>query len=102
VAPPPQKLEIKFDSDSMRAVKGLTRALEQQNAIAIEVERERRVMHGGSTTPGPTIEGDYYDEGTLAKVHEALHNSGIPLEYLPDAISAMQNGGILFRERRRD
>lgn len=39
----------------------------------------------------------YYDDETLVKVYVALRNAGIPRR--GDAIDAMQNAGILFRER---
>lgn len=41
----------------------------------------------------------YYDEGTLEKVVGALMSVGIMRSHATDAVSAMQNAGILFRER---
>lgn len=41
----------------------------------------------------------YYDEGTLKKVADALMSVGIMRAHAIDAINAMQNAGILFRER---
>jgi hypothetical protein len=44
---------------------------------------------------------DYYDEETLVKVYRALVNSGASDRQAVEAISEMQNEGILFRERRK-
>lgn len=42
----------------------------------------------------------FYDENTLQKVNDAMVKvAGIPQAQATDAISAMQNLGILFRER---
>ena len=41
----------------------------------------------------------YYDENTLQKVLAALWNSGASRDACNDAITEMQNAGILFRER---
>ncbi|UGS27595.1 hypothetical protein K8F61_05245 [Microbacterium resistens] len=48
-----------------------------------------------------TVQGDYYDEGTLRKVYAALVYPAGPLSMpkAQDAVNAMQNAGILFRER---
>lgn len=40
-----------------------------------------------------------YDESTLEKVFDALESSGLSPFQASDAITAMQNSGILFRER---
>lgn len=40
-----------------------------------------------------------YDEGTLVKVHNALSQAGLSSEQISDAVNAMLNEGILFRER---
>jgi len=47
------------------------------------------------------IESTYYDEQTLTKVYRALERAGIDPEARQDAVSEMQNEGILFRERAR-
>lgn len=48
-----------------------------------------------------TVQGDYYDEDTLAKVYNALTYPSGPLTpaRARDVVNAMQNAGILFRER---
>lgn len=40
-----------------------------------------------------------YDETTLHKVYNALRETGLPDQQVTDAVSLMQNAGILFRER---
>ena len=47
------------------------------------------------------IEDVYYDEDTLAKVREALRSVGMSHLMADDAVLALQNAGILFRERKR-
>lgn len=44
--------------------------------------------------PEPT-----YDDETLTKVYDALQSSGLTQTEAQDAVSALQNAGILFRER---
>lgn len=51
--------------------------------------------HADGLEPGEI----YFDEYTLFKVVHALHEAGIPDKQAEDAINAMQNAGILFRER---
>lgn len=41
----------------------------------------------------------HYDEDTLFKVAMALRKAGLTYNQVTDAISEMQNAGILFRER---
>lgn len=43
---------------------------------------------------------EYHDEDTLRKVYEALMAEGIYGQKATDLVSAMQNRGILFRERK--
>lgn len=40
-----------------------------------------------------------YDEGTLFKVYDALAEVGLERQQVIDAVSLMQNAGILFREQ---
>lgn len=40
-----------------------------------------------------------YDEETLYKVHQALRGRGLSETTVDDCVNAMQNEGILFRER---
>lgn len=40
-----------------------------------------------------------YDEDTLFKVYDALREVGLNQQQVTDAVSLMQNAGILFRER---
>ena len=49
-----------------------------------------------------TVDETYHDENTLDKVWAGLSDAGIPPQQRLDAISAMQNYGILFRERKPD
>lgn len=42
----------------------------------------------------------HHDENTLVKVREALVRSGLSYDQARDAISWMQNFGILFREMK--
>lgn len=41
----------------------------------------------------------YFDENTLFKVYDSLRAAGLDEQAARDAISDMQNKGILFRER---
>lgn len=43
---------------------------------------------------------DFYDEQTLTKVFMALRKSGLSPVEATNALSEMQNSGVLFRERR--
>lgn len=43
----------------------------------------------------------YFDENTLRKVYDAMALAGIPSGLRQDAVTNMQNAGILFRERGR-
>lgn len=47
-----------------------------------------------------TEPGEFYNEGTLLKVFTALRKTPMTEKAVMDAIAAMQNAGILFRERR--
>lgn len=50
--------------------------------------------------PKPASEDDVtFTENTLYKVYDALRGSGLSEDQSRDAISNMQNAGILFRER---
>jgi hypothetical protein len=40
-----------------------------------------------------------HDEKTMAKVYQALGESGLDINQTLDAVSNLQNHGILFRER---
>lgn len=55
--------------------------------------RETRSYH---RTAGEKLR---HDEGTLNKVYEALATVGIVDQMATDAVTEMQNAGILFRER---
>lgn len=43
----------------------------------------------------------YHDENTLIKVYGALEGEGVPHYTAVNLVNAMQNAGILFRERPR-
>jgi hypothetical protein len=43
---------------------------------------------------------EYYDEYTMLKVHKAITECAFTDHTATDIISALQNAGILFRERR--
>jgi hypothetical protein len=43
---------------------------------------------------------EYFDDWTIQKVHDAMEDAGIPIEYRTMAISNMQDKGILFRETK--
>lgn len=45
------------------------------------------------------VEPSSYDDFTMQKVHDGLERAGLDLRQRTDAISEMQNEGILFRER---
>lgn len=47
------------------------------------------------------IETNAYDDSTMSLVHEALVDAGLNYDQRRDAISRMQNKGILFRERMK-
>lgn len=48
------------------------------------------------------VQGDRHDEDTLRKVYDALTAEGYETTEVTDMVNAMQNAGILFRERRPD
>lgn len=50
-------------------------------------------------SPSDEIVGEYHDGATVSKVFLALADVGIQDPHLTDAVTAMQNAGILFRER---
>lgn len=49
-----------------------------------------------------TVPGEHYDDKTLDKVRRALGEVGLPMQAATDAITVMQNHGILFRETGAD
>lgn len=58
-------------------------------------------LHATEIDPSvPEVE-EFHDDQTLQKVYEALMSvKGVSVQRAQDAVSAMQNAGILFRERR--
>lgn len=48
------------------------------------------------------LERVYHDGHTLYKVHDALHAANLTEGQIRDAITQMQNFGLLFRERAPD
>jgi hypothetical protein len=54
------------------------------------------------TRPGPLVEATQHDSHTLDKVRSALGSLNGDALTITDAINAMQNEGILFRERCDD
>lgn len=68
---------------------------ENEAEVAGKALRALRYLQGKETGE------DYYDEGTLHKVFRALVASGASDQQAIEAISEMQNEGILFRERRQ-
>lgn len=50
--------------------------------------------------PASCCSACYHDDQTLTKVHNALWDVGLDEEQRIDAVTAMQNAGILFRERK--
>lgn len=48
------------------------------------------------------LRAERYDEATLFKVYRALGRADITDQQATDAVSQMQNAGILFRERATD
>ena len=66
-----------------------------------EVEEPEYLSLTWTLVDGVTNEGDeFYDEGTLLRVYEALRRMPMPEKVAREAVTAMQNAGILFRERR--
>lgn len=55
---------------------------------------------GGSTPADRERDGETHGEGTLHTVYGALIRAGVTRLQAADAISEMQNAGILFRERQ--
>jgi hypothetical protein len=46
------------------------------------------------------VEDETFDEGTILRVFQALRGCGLTEKLAATAINAMQNAGILFRERK--
>lgn len=59
---------------------------------------EVRILHIMGSDPTEEIHTD----DTMRKVSEALYGCGLSTEALNDVINALQNNGILFRERKQD
>jgi len=53
-----------------------------------------------SDIPDEPEDEEYHDDETIHKVYDALKLSGLTGERVRDAVSMMQNAGILFRERK--
>jgi hypothetical protein len=49
--------------------------------------------------PAYIYETSRYNAETLDKVYDALHETSLDETEVGDAVSALQNAGILFRER---
>lgn len=41
-----------------------------------------------------------YTEDTMMKVHDSLRSSGLDEDRITDIVTALQNAGLLFRERK--
>ena len=66
-----------------------------------EVETPPYISLTSTLVEGVTEDGEeFYDEGTLLRVYEALRRIPMPEKVAREAVTAMQNAGILFRERR--
>jgi hypothetical protein len=65
-----------------------------------EVEEPSYLSLTSTLVQGVTEDGEeFYNEGTLLRVFEALRRMPMPEKVAREAITAMQNAGILFRER---
>ena len=65
-----------------------------------EAEVAGRAMRALRYLQGKETGEEYHDDQTLVKVYRALVASGASDTQAVEAISEMQNEGILFRERR--
>jgi hypothetical protein len=55
----------------------------------------------GEPEPDGKLEEVFYDENTLFKAHAAIQGAGFSEKTAFDIINALQNAGILLRERPR-
>lgn len=100
MATAPVKMELSLDTRSQNAIRRLTDALEKCSKAA---QRQGTVIHNH-----PAESEEYHNENTLGKVYAVLMGTqlnGGPGVYLDqqeasNIVSAMQNAGILFRERK--
>lgn len=82
-----------------------TKVWEEINGVAKVLGKDRPSVSVSSHLMGETdeldtLEGETFNEGTHLKVFQALRSLPMPERVATDAINAMQNAGILFRERR--
>lgn len=60
---------------------------------------EFNIIYEYDVNPGRNVLESRYDEQTLRKVYDVLHQHGLLPSKMMDIINDMQNAGILFRER---
>ena len=70
--------------------------------LSTRLETHLVARHGQSWLLHKIANEIYYDENTLTAVCDALKSSGLNDVQCDDALNAMQNAGILFRERVKD
>lgn len=96
-------VKLDVDGDRLETV----RKAEERVALASKELREASIdlqealLNLGHGLRVGNVEGsgvDFHDDETLAKVHTVLHELGV--HDTTGVISAFQNAGILFRERR--
>jgi ribosome maturation protein Sdo1 len=89
-----QSIKIEMDYETKQTFKKLTRAIEHQNELKLEELRMQVKNLGGE---------NYHDDQTLTKFRDAIKQEfGNKLSHreITELISAVQNVGILIRERR--
>jgi len=101
-----QPMKIEFSHEATRTLKDLTRALQEHTRVQVEIARQPVPQGPAHETRNAETAGDYHDDETMMKVAEALRHcslrgrENLSLIEVQDLIGAMQNQGILVRERR--
>lgn len=87
------EMSISLDYQAKQAISQLTKALEQINkTIAKKGE--------GTVNVYVASEEETHDDETLFKVYRVLQEQGFTTQSATMLVGALQNEGILFRERR--
>lgn len=85
------------------SVEQADRIFSAQAALAMELSHDSisATVSKHSYDDEPTDESnEYFDEGTMFKVIKAITDQHFTHEVAMEMITALQNAGILFRERR--
>lgn len=80
----------------------IAKAIEHSNRLTIEMARSAtsvELFNGQGELVESVPAENHYDDETLNKVYRTFRVNGYTTEDASDMIGALQNAGILFRER---